>query len=274
MPRAMLDLCRSAAEVSAAVDLCDMLSYKDRQAVISYRALAAKWGGSWNVWSVRRFIGKLSAFVTVTTDESGKTRLVSPKSATPSATLSATPSATPKTHDMSDLDSSGATPSATRMQHQVQHIYNQYNTRNNTLLTESNSRAPAYTHTREVEAFAELYGPGFDFGFVDDGMAAPFLAWLTYKAHDLKFRYMTQSSLQACYRELVSKSGGDAVTAQKIVDQSVSNGWKGLFNLKQETQNEQIGNGYYTGDNARFIRQAAEYIASMQPSDDSDEAPF
>lgn len=265
----MLDLCRSAAEVSAAVDLCDMLSYKDRQAVISYRALAAKWGGAWNHMSVKRFILRLQNFVTATSEKDGSTKLCYTKCYT-----SVTPSVTPKSRKVSDLQCNDVTPPVTEVLHQVLHNINQYNTRNNTLLTESNSRAPAYTHTREGEAFAELYGPGFDFGFVDDGMAAPFLAWLTYKAHDLKIRYKTQSSLQACYRELVSKSGGDAVTAQKIVDQSVSNGWKGLFNLKQEHNNEQIGNGYYTGDNARFVRAAAEYIASMQPSDDGDEAPF
>lgn len=105
-------------------------------------------------------------------------------------------------------------------------------------------------------------------------MVPPFKAWLEYKAKEQKFKYKTEQSLKVCYNDMVRKADGDPVMAMRIVEQSIANGWKGLFNLKQEHNNEQIGNGYYTGDNARFVRAAAEYIASMQPSDDSDEAPF
>ena len=59
-----------------------------------------------------------------------------------------------------------------------------------------------------------------------------FLAWLEYKKEQFKFEYKTERSLKAAYAELVRLSDNDPCTAMQIVNQSMSNGWKGLFELK------------------------------------------
>lgn len=69
-------------------------------------------------------------------------------------------------------------------------------------------------------------------GFVDPVFEDAFTAWLDYKKKQFRFEYKTERSLKAAYSELVRLSGGDPYTATRIVEQSMSNGWKGLFELK------------------------------------------
>ena len=47
-------------------------------------------------------------------------------------------------------------------------------------------------------------------------------------------------SLKSAYEKLLKMAGGDYITAEGIIEQSISNGWQGLFELK--TQNENNGN--------------------------------
>lgn len=68
--------------------------------------------------------------------------------------------------------------------------------------------------------------------FVDPAFADAFTAWLDHKKKQFKFEYKTEHSLKAAYAELVKLSGNDPDIAMQIVEQSMSNGWKGLFELK------------------------------------------
>ena len=68
--------------------------------------------------------------------------------------------------------------------------------------------------------------------FVSPEFEELFNEWLDYKKRQFKFEYKTERSLKAAYSDLVKLSGGDPIIAAEIVDQSMRNGWKGLFELK------------------------------------------
>lgn len=56
--------------------------------------------------------------------------------------------------------------------------------------------------------------------------------WKKYKKEEFNFRYKSAVSEQAAKTELINLSGNDAEIAMKIIDQSIANGWKGFFKLK------------------------------------------
>ncbi len=58
--------------------------------------------------------------------------------------------------------------------------------------------------------------------------------WKEYKRDQLGFTYKSVITEQAAINDLVKVSKGDEVEAGKIILQSISKGWKGLFELKKE----------------------------------------
>lgn len=56
--------------------------------------------------------------------------------------------------------------------------------------------------------------------------------WKEYKYQTFRFKYATPMSEQAAANELVELSDGDEDIAKKIINQSMSNQWRGLFRLK------------------------------------------
>ncbi len=105
--------------------------------------------------------------------------------------------------------------------------------------------------------------------FVDPMFEEAFSAWLEYKEKQWSFKYKTERSLKSAYQELVRLSGGDPCTAMRIVDQSMSNGWKGLFELKN--QHGQAGTDT-TNDHANRAesRRRMSALASEIVSRDAD----
>lgn len=75
--------------------------------------------------------------------------------------------------------------------------------------------------------------------FHSDSFTTYWAFWKGYKAKEHKFKYKTPQSEQASLNELVKLSNGDESIALKIIEQSMSNGWKGFFPLKN---NETYGN--------------------------------
>lgn len=67
----------------------------------------------------------------------------------------------------------------------------------------------------------------------NNGMFAVFQRWLAFKG-ELKDQYKTQKGVEACYQRLVRLSGGSVDRASAIVNQSIENEWRGLFELKNE----------------------------------------
>ena len=72
---------------------------------------------------------------------------------------------------------------------------------------------------------------GYDFSFVDTSYENVFFRWLRYRKEQFKFLYKSQDSLQTCYTKLVKLAGNDPLKAMAIVEQSIANSWKGLFEL-------------------------------------------
>jgi hypothetical protein len=57
-----------------------------------------------------------------------------------------------------------------------------------------------------------------------------------YKKKEFKFTYKTKQSEIAALKELLILSKGHEDIAIKIINQSMANGWKGLFNLKEDAK--------------------------------------
>jgi len=61
--------------------------------------------------------------------------------------------------------------------------------------------------------------------------------WKDYKSKEHKFKYKTPQSEQASLMELVKVANGKEDIAIKIINQSMANGWKGFFELKNIDNN-------------------------------------
>jgi hypothetical protein len=62
--------------------------------------------------------------------------------------------------------------------------------------------------------------------------------WLEYKK-SIGSSYKTQASTEAMARKLWSMANGNIQAAMAIVEQSIANNWKGLFELKEKQNNGQ-----------------------------------
>lgn len=103
----------------------------------------------------------------------------------------------------------------------------------------------------------------FSFDFVEEAFKKSFTTWLDYKKQR-KESYKTQRSLELCYKKLLEKSTNDPSIALKIVEESMSNNWAGLFELKQKggnngTQKQTGSSTNAAADNGEFI---TNYVAS------------
>ena len=72
--------------------------------------------------------------------------------------------------------------------------------------------------------------------FVSEFFAETWVAWKDYKKKEFKFTYKTNQSELAALNELIKLSNRQEDQAIKILNQSMANGWKGLFNLKEDAK--------------------------------------
>lgn len=105
----------------------------------------------------------------------------------------------------------------------------------------------------------------FDLSYVRDDFRATMESWISYK-REIKNSYRSDRSVRFCYNNLVKLSGADPERARLIVEQSVANGWKGLFELKQTTnttngRTDKQTTGAAGSDMEAFYRHIAEGIA-------------
>lgn len=63
--------------------------------------------------------------------------------------------------------------------------------------------------------------------------------WIRYKSSQFKFKYMTIETEQIALSKLISLSKNNDKTADNIINQSIENGYKGLFELKTNGQNKE-----------------------------------
>jgi len=76
-----------------------------------------------------------------------------------------------------------------------------------------------------------------DFYFVANNFSECFMKWIEYK-RELKQAYKSQTSLQQCYNNLLKLSAGNPTKAMHVVNQSIGNGWAGLFEFKGQIEPE------------------------------------
>lgn len=58
--------------------------------------------------------------------------------------------------------------------------------------------------------------------------------WLEYKKSQYGFRYKSADSFKTFLKKLNELSGNNVTTALKIIEQSIANGWAGIFELKNK----------------------------------------
>jgi len=74
--------------------------------------------------------------------------------------------------------------------------------------------------------------------FVSEEIKIVWEKWVKYKLAEHKDKYKTIESEQEGINKLVELSGGDHVSALKIVNESIGSRYKGLFPLKQQQKEE------------------------------------
>lgn len=72
------------------------------------------------------------------------------------------------------------------------------------------------------------------FPFENEEFRAQWKLWKLFKQKEFGFKYKSELSEQGALKKLSDLSQGDQKTAIKIIHQSISEGWKGLFKLKND----------------------------------------
>jgi hypothetical protein len=67
--------------------------------------------------------------------------------------------------------------------------------------------------------------------------------WNTYKKEQFNFKYKSFDSEKVAIMELYNLSGKNEKDAEKIINQSIANGWKGFFKLKNDNNQQAKNNG-------------------------------
>lgn len=82
---------------------------------------------------------------------------------------------------------------------------------------------------------------------LQDSFVEKWDVWIKFKKSQFKQTYKTKESEQVALNHLIKLSGGDCVIAEKIIDQSIGQLWKGLFELKEENQKNGKSNTVTSG---------------------------
>ena len=248
---------RVLSSAEALLDLILLTDNKEQAVEISFRQLADRWG--WTLGKVQRFFRSTN----IRCD-----------------TLNDTPSDTPKTLNINADSNVTDTPSDTLTDTNLKRkdINEKENFPPHPLYKEKDNykekevRIPPLTPPEGVgdedEVFIAKYYSKFDFSFVDEKLRHQLIVWLRYKHDEHKFTYKTQSSIEVCYKGLKTKSSGNPDIAAAIVEQSVENGWKGLFAIKKNYYHDEQRKETTEERNRRIIAETAAVIANRQAEDD------
>lgn len=107
---------------------------------------------------------------------------------------------------------------------------------NNNSSSSTTSNTSITTEKEEKKIYKRKDEKKLDLSFVGIAYADAFNMWLEYKrqTHDA---YKTQRGVELCYRKLLEYSNNNPNTFAKIIEQSIANNWKGLYELKDNNQN-------------------------------------
>ena len=88
--------------------------------------------------------------------------------------------------------------------------------------------------------------------------------WIEYKKSEHRETYKTQATLDEFVKKLIDYSGGDFQRAEKIIDNSIANRWKGIFpekpNGKPEPKKEYHPDGTEMSEQERNLKGVLELI--------------
>lgn len=122
--------------------------------------------------------------------------------------------------------------------------------------SETKSDICSDTITAKTSSNALMFAAPYE--FVDPAFKEAFMVWLDYKKTQFKFTYKSDRSLRAAYSEMIKLSGNNPQVAMQIVNQSMSHGWKGLFELKNYGTTQ-----IYTPDNAASRKASRDRMLGL-----------
>ena len=80
--------------------------------------------------------------------------------------------------------------------------------------------------------------------------------WLSFKHEQFRFKFKNVKSEQRSFADLVKKSNSNQKTAEMIIEQSIVNGYRGLFELKSNSNGK---NGATIGQGVTIKQDASEF---------------
>ena len=87
--------------------------------------------------------------------------------------------------------------------------------------------------------------------------------WKDFKNKQFNFKFKTIQSEQSALNDLVKLSDGYEDMAIKIIEQSMAKGWKGLFKLKNENNETNVGN-YPNGYKLSYAEREWERLKNLR----------
>ena len=84
----------------------------------------------------------------------------------------------------------------------------------------------------------------FNIEFINKDFENCFKIWLDYKL-EIKDYFSTQIGIEKAYSHLLKLSGNNIILATKIIDQSIMNNWKGLFEYKGKIEESEKGSNIF-----------------------------
>jgi len=113
----------------------------------------------------------------------------------------------------------------------------------NAMRTHSEGNAIKEKKEKEIKIKEIINTNNFSEDFLKD-----WNTWIDYKKTNHKFTYKTIESEQIAFNHLYKLSNENQITAREIINVSIANGYKGLFELKQNQNakptNQQLQNEY------------------------------
>lgn len=92
-----------------------------------------------------------------------------------------------------------------------------------------------------------------------------FQEFLDYKRREKKGTYKTESTIRKAYKQLLTLSNNNPIVAKQIVEQSIANGYMGLFPLKNNNNN--ATNNQHTTGAEKLINGLAAISAANRQSE-------
>jgi hypothetical protein len=105
----------------------------------------------------------------------------------------------------------------------------------NAMQSQCESNAIKERKGKEIKEKKVNKGKEIIFPFTSEQFIKYWGLWVEFKKEQFNFTYKSNISIQATLNDLVKLSNGKEDIAIKIIEQSITKGWQGLFNLKNES---------------------------------------